>query len=164
MSRCQDNGLPPAIRRCVDRNTDCGDLIACEVSLPPRREHARSVADNHNGTYGAAVAVHLNTTWGSGMGSTTRKMLRPPDHDHAHDLTVAGIFRHFLPSLEGSCDLNSLDPRFGQLRDAVNSPNPTTGSNKTPAANGELVIAAVGPGDAGTPTSGANYTLIDGPL
>ena len=63
---------------------------------------------------------------------------------------------------KGVATANSLDAGFSQLQDAVSAPNPSTGSNKTPAANGALVIAAVGLINAGAPTPGSNYSLIDG--
>ena len=161
----QDNGLSASNTAVVSIGTPtAADLIACEVSFTSTGGNTLvSVADNHNGTYGAAVAVHLNTTLGQWYGIYYKENVAASPTAITLTTSQSRVYSAIsCQAWKGVATSNSLDPTFGQLRDAVNSPNPTTGSNKTPAANGELVIAAVGPGDAGTPTTGANYTLIDG--
>src|SRR5271165_3007437 len=161
----QDNGLAPGTTAIVSIGTpSAADLISCEVSLTSIGGNSIvSVADDQNGTYAAAVPVHLNTALGKWYGIYYKEDVA--GSPTAITLTTSQSQPYSAISCQawkGVATSNSLDPAFPQLRDALASPNPTTGANKTPAVNGELVIAAVGLGNAGTPSPGVNYTLIDG--
>ena len=160
-----DNGLAASSTTVVSIGTPtAGDLITCEVSFTSTGGNTLvSVADNNNGTYGAAVAVHLNTTLGQWYGVYYKENVAASPTTITLTTSQSKVYSAIAcEAWKGVATSNSLDSAFAQLRDAVNVPNPTTGSNQTPAGNNELVIAAVGLGNAGTPTSGANYTLIDG--
>jgi hypothetical protein len=158
-----DNGSSSSRKAAVSIGTPtAGDLITCEVSMGGRGSFV-SVTDNNNGTYSAAVPVHLNTTFSQWFG--IYYMQNAAGSSTTVTLTSSQSTQYMAIACQawkGAAPSNSLDSSFVQLQDAVNTPNPTTGPNKTPAVNGELVIAAVGLNNPGSPTAGANYTLIDG--
>ncbi len=157
-----DNGLSASTTASVSIGTPtAGDLITCEVSFGGGT--LVSVADNQNGTYAAAIPVHLNTTLSQWFGIYYQQNVA--GSPTTVTLTTSESLAYSAISCQawkGVAVSNPLDSTFGQLQDAVATPNPTTGANKTPAANGELVIASVGLHTAGTPTPDTSYTLIDG--
>ena len=159
----QDNGLSASNTAAVSIGTpSAGDLIACEVSFEDPNTLI-SVADNQNGSYAAAVGVHLNTTMTQWYGIYYKENVA--GSPTTITLTTSQSHPHSAISCQawkGVATSNSLDPGFSQLQDAVATANPNTGLSRTPAVNGELVIAAVGLLTAGTPTPGVNYQAIDG--
>ena len=101
----QDNGLSASTTASVSIGTPtAGDLIACEVTFGEeharfrRRQSERDLCRSHSC---ASQHHHDAVVWYLLQG----KCCWLPDHRHAHDLTVAGVFRHFLSSLEGGSDL-----------------------------------------------------------
>jgi hypothetical protein len=160
-----DNGSSPSKTAVVSIGTPTGgDLITCEVTFDSANANALvSVTDNQNGTYTAAVSVHLNTTLVQWFGIYYMQNVAGSPTTVTLTTSKSNPWSAIAcQAWKGAATSNSLDSSFVQLRDAVNTPNPTTGSKKTPAGNGELVIAAVGLGNSGAPTAGASYTLIDG--
>ncbi len=161
----QDNGTVVTNSASLTLGTpQAGDLITCEVTLDSGNGNALiSVADPNNGTYAAAVPMHLN--------SSMRQMygIYYMQNAVAAPTTVTittSQSRYYLAlsceAWEGAATSNVLDTSFAQLQDATNLPNPNTGSNRIPATNGELIVAGTGLGASGAPTAGANYALIDG--
>ena len=160
-----DNGATPSTTAVLSIGTpSAADLITCEVALSSTGGNAFvSVADNQNGPYAAAAPVHLNATLGKWYGIYFKENVA------GAPTTITLTTSQSQPYSAISCQAwkgvatsNSVDPGFAQLQDAIATANPTTGANNTPAVNGELILAAVGLGNPGTPTSGANYTLLDG--
>ena len=141
-----------------------GDLIACEVTFDSQNGNTlASVADNRNGAYSAAIPMHLNGSLVQWYG------LYYAQNVSASPTTITITTTQARPYLAISCQAwkgvatsNALDTGFSQFQDAVSVPNPITGGARTPSGNGELVISALGPATAGTPTAGSNYALIDG--
>ena len=158
----QDNGLSPSTTATVSIGTPtAGDLITCEVTFGAGT--LVSVADNQNGTYAAAIPAHYNSTMTQWWGIYYKENVSGSPTSVTLTTSQASSYSAIsCQAWKGAATSNSLDSAFGQLQDAVNTPNPTTGTNKTPAVNGELVIAAVGLHTPGTPTPGTNYALIDG--
>lgn len=140
-----------------------GDLITCEVTFDGHNQNALvSLSDNNNGSYVAAVPAHLNTTlvqWfgiyykENVAGSPTTITLKTSQSNPWAALSCQ--------AWSGVATSNSLDTGFLQSRDALSTPNPTTGVNKTPVGSGDVVIAGLGLYSSGTPTAGTNYALID---
>ncbi len=162
--RVRDNGSTPSYTAVVSIGTPtAGDLITCEVTFDGHNSNAVvSVADNRNGTYGAAVSAHLNTTLVQWFGIYYRENVA------GSPTTVTLTTTHSQPweaiscqAWKGVASSHSLDSGFVQSRDGLWIPNPTTGANKTPAVNGELVMAGAGLYSSGTPTAGQHYSLID---
>ncbi len=160
-----DNGSIPSTTAVLLIGTpSAADLITCEVSLSSAGGNTFvSVADNQNGPYAAAAPVHLNATLGKWYGIYFKENVA------GTPTTITLTTSQLQPYSAISCQAwkgvaasNSVDPGFPQLQDAVAIANPTTGAINRPAVNGELILAAVGLGNSGTPTSGANYTLLDG--
>ncbi len=141
-----------------------GDLITCGVTLDSGNGNTLvSVSDNHNGTYAAAVPVHLNGSLVQWYG------LYYAQNVSAAATTITITTTQSRPYLAISCQAwkgaatsGVLDSGFSQFQDGVSLPNPTTGGSRMPGVDGELVISALGPATAGTPTAGSRYTLIDG--
>src|SRR5271166_2930809 len=159
-----DNGSSASNTAAVSIGTPtAGDLITCEVTFDGHNANALvSVSDNNNGSYVAAIPAHLNTTliqWfgiyyaQNVVGSPTTVTLKTSQSNQWAAISCQ--------AWTGVATSNSLDSGFLQSRDALSTPNPTTGANKTPAGNGELIIAGLGLYSSGTPTAGANYALID---
>jgi uncharacterized membrane protein len=158
----QDNGLSSSTTATVSIGTPTvGDLITCEVTFGAGT--LVSVADNQNGTYAAGIPVHYNSTLTQWFGIYYKENVAGGPTSVTLTTSQASAYSAIAcQAWKGVAASNSLDSSFAQLQDAVSTPNPTTGSNKTPSENGELIVAAVGLHTAGTPTAGANYTLIDG--
>ena len=161
----RDNGTNSSSTAAVSIGTPgAGDLITCAVTFDSGNGNTLvSVSDNQNGTYSAAVPVHLDTAMVQWFGIYYKENVA------GSTTTITLTTSQSRPYTAISCQAwrgvatsNSLDSAFPQYRDAVSTANPTTGANKVPAANGELVLAAVGLLNSGNPTPGANYTLIDG--
>jgi hypothetical protein len=137
-----------------------GDLIVAEVSFSSNAT-LNQVKDNVNsGNYTAAVAVHHNTTLGQYYG--IYYMPNSASGTVTITLTVNSSFDFAAMSCQawhGALTTGVLDSAFSQQQDATSTANPTTGSVRTPAGNGELIIAACGFASA-TPAAGANYALI----
>ncbi|HEX8798088.1 MAG TPA: LamG-like jellyroll fold domain-containing protein, partial [Terriglobales bacterium] len=162
-----DNGSQFSNQAAVSIGTPtAGDLITCEVTFDGHNANALvSLTDNNNGSYEAAVPVHLNTTLIQWFGIYYKQaVLGSP----GSVTTVTLKTRNSGPWSAISCQAwkgvatsNPLDLAFVQSRDALATANPTTGPNKTPAGNGELIIAGLGLYTSGAPTAGANYALID---
>ncbi len=160
-----DNGTGASTTAAVSIGTPtAGDLITCEVSFDSGGGNTLvSVADPNNGTYAAAVPAHLNSSLNQYYGiyyaqnvsasATTITLTASQSRDY---MAIA------CQAWKGAATTNSFDSSFAQLQDASGMPNPTTGANKTPSSNGELVIAGVGLDTGGTPTAGTNYALTDG--
>ncbi len=161
----QDSGSNSTNTESVSLGTPtAGDLITCEVTFDSGNSNALvSVSDNNNGTYAAAVPVHLNSSMVQWFGIYYKENVSGSPTTVTLKTTQSRPYTAIAcQAWKGVASANSLDTGFSQLKDAVSAPNPTTGSNKTPTANGELVIAAVGLINSGAPTPGSNYTLIDG--
>ena len=161
----RDNGLSASTTATVTIGTPtASDLITCAVSFDSGNNNTLvSVSDNQNGTYSAAVPVHLNAAMFQSFGIYYRENVAGAPT--AITLTTSQSRPYSAISCQawrGAATSASLDSAFVQLRDATATSNPTTGGNKTPAVNGELVIAAVGLVQAGPPSPGTNYTVIDG--
>jgi uncharacterized membrane protein len=141
-----------------------GDLITCEVTFDSGNNNALvSISDNNNGTYAAAVPMHLNSSMVQWFGIYYKENVSGSPTTVTLKTTKSQPYEAIAcQAWKGAASANSLDTGFSQLKDAVSAPNPATGSNKTPAANGALVIAAVGLINSGAPTPGTNYGLIDG--
>lgn len=159
-----DNGSSSSATSAVSIGTPtAGDLIVCEVTFDGHNSNALvSLTDNNNGNYVAAVPAHLNTTLIQWFGIYYKENVA------GSPTTVTLKTTNSNPWAAVSCQAwagvaasNSLDSAFLQSRDALSTANPTTGANKTPTGNGELVIAGLGLYSSGTPTAGANYALID---
>jgi hypothetical protein len=141
-----------------------GDLIACEVTFDSGSGNTLvSVSDNHNGTYGAAIPMHLNSSLVQWYG------LYYAQNVSASPTTITVTTTQARPYLAIACQAwkgvatsGALDTGFSQFQDAVNVPNPTTGTGRTPSGNGELIVTALGPATAGTPTPGSHFALVDG--
>jgi len=161
----KDNGVNSSSSVSVSVGTPtAGDLITCEVTFDSGNNNALvSVSDNNNGTYAAAVPVHLNSSMVQWFGIYYKENV----YGSATTITLTTTQSRPYEAIscqawKGVAGANSLDTGFSQLQDAVSAPNPTTGSNKTPSANGELILSAAALINAGTPTPGSNYSLIDG--
>ena len=160
-----DNGATPSTTAVLSIGTpSASDLITCEVSLSSTGGNGFvSVADNQNGAYSAAAAVHLNATLGKWYGIYFKENVAGTSTTVTLTTSQSQPYSAIsCQAWKGAATSNSVDPNFAQLQDAVATANPTTGANNTPAVNGELILAGVGLGNSGTPTSGANYTLVDG--
>jgi uncharacterized membrane protein len=158
-----DNGSQANNQVAVSIGTPtAGDLITCEVTFDGHNGNALvSLTDNNNGSYAAAVRVHLNITliqWfgiyykQAAVGSPTTVTLKTTNSQPWSAVSCQ--------SWKGMAASNALDAAFVQSQDALAS-NPTTGSSRTPSGNGELIIAGLGLYFAGAPTAGTNYALID---
>ena len=161
----QDNGLTVSATGTVSIGTPtAGDLITCEVTFDSGNGNTLvTVSDNNNGAYAAAVPVHLNSSLGQWFGIYYKENVAPsPTGITLTTSQAQGYLAIACQAWKGVATSNSLDSGFSQLQDAVSTPNPTTGSNKTPAVNGELIVAAVGLHTSGTPTAGVSYALVDG--
>ncbi len=159
-----DNGSSASATSAVSIGTPtAGDLIVCEVTFDGHNSNALvSLTDNNNGSYVAAVPAHLNATLIQWFGIYYKENVV------SSPTTVTLKTTNSNPWAAVSCQAwagvsasNSLDSAFLQSQDALATANPTTGANKTPAGNGELVIAGLGLYSSGTPTAGTNYALID---
>jgi hypothetical protein len=160
-----DNGSVSGTTAALALGTPtAGDLITCEVTFDGGNGNTlASIVDNRNGSYAAAVPVHLNSTLRQWFG------IYYIQNAAASATTVTITTTQSRSWLAMSCQAwngaatsGALDTGFMQLQDATNAPNPTTGANQTPATNGELLIASLGMNNAGSPTAGTNYALIDG--
>ena len=159
-----DNGSSASSTAAVSIGTPtAGDLITCEVTFDGHTGNALvSVSDNNNGSYLAAVPAHLNTTLVQWFGIYYRQAVAGSPTTVTLKTTNSQQWSAIsCQAWKGVAISNSLDSGFVQSRDALSTANPTTGANKTPAGNGELVIAGLGLYSSGTPTAGANYNLID---
>ena len=161
----QDNGFTSNNTAVVSIGTPtAGDLITCEVTFDSGNGNTLvSVTDNANGAYTAAVPIYLDSNLAQWFGVYYRQNVA------GSATTVTLTTSQSRPYEAISCQAwkgvaisNPLDSGFVQWQNEVGIPNPTTGSNKAPAANGELVIAAAALYNSGTPTAGTNYNLIDG--
>ena len=141
-----------------------GDLITCEVTFDSGNNNALvSVSDSNNGTYAAAVPMHLNSSMAQWFGIYYKENVSGSPTNVTLKTTQSQAWVAIsCQAWKGVATSNSLDTGFSQLQDAASASNPTTGPNQTPAANGELVLASVGLHTSGTPSAGANYSLIDG--
>ncbi len=160
-----DSGSTSTNTQSVSIGTpSAGDLITCEVTFDAGNNNALvSVSDNNNGSYAAAVPMHLNNSMVQWFGIYYKENVSgSPTTVTLKTAQSQPYVAIACQAWKGVATANSLDAGFSQLQDAVSAPNPSTGSNKTPAANGALVIAAVGLINAGAPTAGSNYGLIDG--
>ncbi len=160
-----DSGSTSTNTQSVSIGTpSAGDLITCEVTFDSGNNNALvSVSDNNNGSYAAAVPMHLNNSMVQWFGIYYKENVSgSPTTVTLKTAQSQPYVAIACQAWKGVATANSLDAGFSQLQDAVSAPNPSTGSNKTPAANGALVIAAVGLINAGAPTPGSNYGLIDG--
>lgn len=160
-----DNGTTYSTTAAVTIGTPtAGDLISCEVSFDSGGGNSLvSVADNSNGAYTGAIPIHLDSNLQQWFG------IYYVQNAVASSTTITLTTSQSRPYLAIACQAwkgvaasNSLDTNFGQMQDGVSLQNPLTGTNKTPAGNGELVVAGVGLQHSGTPTAGTNYSLIDG--
>ena len=160
----QDNGYTANNTAAVSVGTPtAGDLITCEVTFDSGNGNTLvSVTDSINGTYTPAVPIYLDPDMQQWFGiyyrqnvagSATTATLRT-----SQSRPYAAIS---CQAWKGVATSNPLDSGFVQSRNAVGVPNPTTGANKQPAGNGELIIAAAALLNSGTPVAGGNYSLID---
>jgi uncharacterized membrane protein len=159
-----DNGSQASNQAAVSIGTPtAGDLITCEVTFDGHNSNALvSLTDNVNGSYVAAVPVHLNTTLIQWFGIYYKQAVVASPTTVTLKTTNSGPWSAVsCQAWKGIATSNALDTAFVQSRDALSTANPTTGVNKTLAGNGELVIAGLGLYTAAAPTAGANYSLID---
>ena len=161
----RDNGLTASATAAVSIGTPtAADLISCEVAFASGANTLVSVADNRNGTYSAAIPAHYNADMDRWFGIYYKENVAGSPTTVTLTTSLSRVNSAIsCQAWKGIATSNSLDPAFGQLQDRV-AANPTTGANKTPAVNGELVIAAVGLRNAGSPTPGTNYALVDGAI
>ena len=161
----QDNGQQITSSASLAMGTPhAGDLITCEVSFDSGNGNSLvSLSDPNNGSYAAAVPMHLNSGMRQWFG------IYYVQNAVASPTTVTIVTSQSRSWLAISCQAwqgaatsNALDTSFGQLQDASGMPNPTTGANRTPAADGSLIIAGAGLVNGGVPGAGAQYALIDG--
>jgi hypothetical protein len=159
-----DNGSQASNQVAVSIGTPtAGDLITCEVTFDGHNANALvSLTDNVNGSYVAAVPAHLNTTLIQWFGIYYKQAVVASPTTVTLKTTNSGPWSAIsCQAWKGVATSNPLDSAFVQSRDALATANPTTGANKTPAGNGELIIAGLGLYSAGAPTAGTGYTLID---
>jgi uncharacterized membrane protein len=159
-----DNGSQASNQAAVSIGTPAaGDLITCEVTFDGHNGNALvSLTDNNNGSYTAAVPAHLNTTLIQSFGIYYKQaVIAAPTTVTLKTTNAAPWSAVSCQAWKGIAASNPLDSAFIQSRDMLSTANPTTGANKTPAGNGELIITALGLYSAGAPTAGASYALID---
>jgi uncharacterized membrane protein len=159
-----DNGSSANSTSAVSIGTPTvNDLITCEVTFDGHNANALvSVSDNQNGSYIAAVPAHLNTTLVQWFGTYYRQAVAGSPTTVTLKTSQSNQWAAIsCQAWKGAATSNSLDSGFVQSRDALSTANPTTGANKTPSGNGELIIGGLGLYSSGTPTAGANYHLID---
>jgi concanavalin A-like lectin/glucanase superfamily protein/Big-like domain-containing protein len=141
-----------------------GDLLTCEVSFDSGNGNTlTSVSDPNNGTYAAAVPMHLNSAMRQWFGIYyVQNAAASPTTVTIRTSQTRSWLAISCQAWRGAATSNVLDTSFGQLQDASGMPNPTTGTNRTPAANGELIVAGAGLVNGGLPGPGTHYALIDG--
>ncbi len=161
----QDSGSNATNTESVSIGTpSAGDLITCEVAFNSGNNNALvAVGDNNNGSYTAAIPINLDGDMQQWFG------IYYIENVSNSPTTVTVQTTQSEPNLAVSCQAwigvdvsDSLDEGFSQLQNEVSAPDPSTGVDKMPASDGELVIAAVGLHKSGMPTAGGNYSLIDG--
>jgi hypothetical protein len=149
---------------CGPMTVTAGDGITCELTYSDPYTFSSLVDNVNSGGYLAGIAVHHNTTQGqwygiyykpnAQAGSTTITLALSTGSSYSY----SGMSCQAWKSSVGGSFI--VDSSFSQLQDAAATANPTTGSNKTPAAGNEVVVAAVGMSTQ-TATAGTNYLIID---
>ena len=161
----QDSGSNATNTESVSIGTpSAGDLITCEVTFNSGNNNALvAVGDNNNGSYTATMPMDLDPDMQQWSG------IYYIENVSNSPTTVTVQTTQSEPNLAISCQAwigvdasDSLDEGFSQLLNEVSAPDPSTGADKMPATDGELVLAAVGLHNSGMPTAGGNYSLIDG--
>ena len=161
----QDSGSNATNTESVSIGTpSAGDLITCEVTFNSGNNNALvAVGDNNNGSYTATMPMDLDPDMQQWSGIYYIENV-------SNSPTIVTVqTTQSEPNLAISCQAwigvdasDSLDEGFSQLLNEVSAPDPSTGADKMPATDGELVLAAVGLHNSGMPTAGGNYSLIDG--
>jgi hypothetical protein len=141
-------------------NVAAGDLIVCEASIEGGPQ-VTSVSDA-NGVYSPAVPMHTNTAFNQQTGI----FFIPNATAGSHSISLAwtGAAQPWVAmacqSWTGAAIAAPQDVTMTQQLDGSSIANPATGSAKTPAVAGELVIANL-INAAQIPTAGQNYALTD---
>lgn len=162
-----DNGASSnQTARVAGLTSNAGDLITCEFTFGDATGATfTSVLDDvNNVNYTAAVSAHHNTTIGQWVGIYYFANSAASSAGGL-DVTVrwstdAGFGAASCQTWSGAATSNVLDTSFTQQQDVTSTANPTTGSNKTPTRDGELIIGGMLSAN-NTPTAGSNFTLID---
>ena len=160
----QDNGYTASNTAAVSVGTPtAGDLITCEVTFDSGGGNTLvSVTDSSNGAYTPAVPIYLDPDMQQWFGIYYRQNVAGSATTATLKTSQSRPYAAIsCQAWKGVATANALDSGFVQSRNAVGVPNPTTGANRQPAGNGELIIAAAALLNSGTPVAGGNYTLID---
>ena len=145
-------------------NVAAGDLIVCEVSLEQGMT-LTTVSDPKNGTYTAAIPMHLNSPMTQQLGIYF--VANAVAGSYGVSVAWSGGANNYqamaCQSWTGAATSSPLDTTMSEQRDGTSAANPTTGSTITPTGAGELIIGALMT-SAHIPTAGTNYVLTDGAL
>ncbi len=142
-------------------NVAAGDLIVCEATIESGPQ-ITSISDTSNGVYTQAVAMHTNTTLKQQSGI----FFVPNATAGSHTISMAWTggpqpwVAMACQSWTGVAITAPLDVNMTQQQDGASKTNASSGSVKTPAVAGELVIGNMISG-AQIPTAGASYALTD---
>lgn len=140
-----------------------GDLITCEVAFDGAGGNVfSSVSDPVNGIYSVGVAMEKNTNADEWFGIYYFQNAAAGSYVVSLNLTASAEYTGIsCQAWKNVAITSALDTAFTQYQYVASTANATTGSNKTPSANHELILAAAGMDADTTLTAGTGYTLID---